>query len=166
MIEVIRINKEALKFREEVLHTPGGENLLKCFSCGTCTASCPVREVDERYNPRRIIRMVLLGMKEEVLRSDFIWLCSTCYTCSERCPQGVHLASIMRALKNIAVREGIVHPSFQMQAETIREHGKLYEIEDFDNKKRRRLNLPELEKKCADMESIFSCGVLKELKNP
>jgi len=164
MSKPIRIDKNALRFREEVLETPGGEHLLKCYSCGTCTASCPVREVDERYNPRRIIRMVLLGMKEEVLQSDFIWLCSTCYTCSERCPQGVHLSSIMKVLKNIAVREGIVPPSFRMQADTIREHGKLYEIEDFDNKKRARMNLPELEKKCPDMAAIFEKGALKDLK--
>ena len=107
--------------------------------------------------------MVLLGMKAEVLKSDFIWLCSTCYTCTERCPQGVHLTSIMRALKNIAIKEGIVPPSFKMQADTIRKHGKLYEIEDFDNKKRGRLGLPELEKKCADMEVLFSQGQLKDL---
>jgi len=164
MAKPIRITRNALKFRDEVLKTPGGENLLKCYACGACTAGCPVREVEERYNPRRIIRMVLLGMKHEVLRSDFIWLCSTCHTCSERCPQGVHLSSIMRALKNIAVLEGIVHPSFALQAKTIREHGKLYEIEDFDNKKRARMGLPELEKKCPDLEILFSGGALKNLK--
>jgi heterodisulfide reductase subunit C2 len=160
----IRIDKDSLKFKEEILNTPGGEHLLKCFACGTCTASCPVHDVDETYNPRRIIRMILLGMKEEVLKSDFVWLCSTCYTCSERCPQGVQLASIMRVLKNIAVREGIVHSSFKMQADTIREYGKLYEIEDFDNKKRKRLDLPELEKKNEDMEKIFSMTGLKDVK--
>lgn len=164
MTKKIRIDREGLRFREQVLDTPGGEHLLKCFACGTCTASCPVREVDERYNPRLIIRMVTLGMKEEVLQSDFIWLCSTCYTCSERCPQGVHLTDIMRALKNIAVKEGIVHPSFRAQASTIRKHGKLYEIEDFDNKKRKRLDLPELEKQCPDLEVIFGKGELKDIK--
>jgi heterodisulfide reductase subunit C len=70
----------------------------------------------------------------------------------------------MRVLKNIAVREGIIHPSFRMQAKTIREQGKLYEIEDFDNKKRNRLGLPELEKKCPDLEIIFSKGILKDVK--
>jgi len=164
MAKTIRINKNALKFRDEVLKIPGGENLLKCYACGTCTAGCPVREVEERYNPRRIIHMVLLGMKHEVLRSDFLWLCSSCHTCSERCPQGVHLSQIMRVLKNIAVREGIVHPSFALQAKTIREHGKLYEIEDFDNKKRARMGLPELEKKCPDLEILFSKGALKNIK--
>lgn len=159
----IRISKEGLRFRDEVLSMPGGENLLKCFACGTCTASCPVREVDETYNPRRIIRMVLLGMKDEVLRSDFVWLCSTCYTCTERCPQGVHLTSIMRALKNLAVKEGIVHPSFRMQLGAIRSQGKLYEIEDFDNKKRERLGLPALEKKCPDIEVLVARSELKDV---
>ena len=159
----IRISKEGLRFKDEVLSTPGGEHLLKCYACGTCTASCPVREVDERYNPRRIIRMVLLGLKDEVLRSDFLWLCSTCYTCTERCPQGVHLTSVMRALKNLAVKEGRVHPSFRMQLETIRAQGKLYEIEDFDNKKRERLGLPALEKKCPDLEVLVARGELKDL---
>lgn len=164
MVEPIKIDKEALNFREEVLNTPGGEHLLKCFACGTCTASCPVREVDDSYNPRRIIRMTLLGMRDEVLRSEFIWHCSTCYTCSERCPQGVHLTSIMRALKNIAVREGIIPESYKMQAKSIRSMGKIYEIEDFDNKKRARLGLPELEKKCPDLEAIMAQGELKDVK--
>jgi heterodisulfide reductase subunit C len=162
-MDTIRLDKDTLKFREEVLSTPGGEHLLKCYACGTCTAGCPVREVDDRYNPRRIIRMVLLGMKDQVLRSEFIWLCSTCYTCSERCPQGVHLSTIMQVLKNIAVREGIVPPSFQIQAKAIREQGKLYEIEDFDNKKRARMGLPELEKKCPDVEILFCKGTLKDM---
>jgi heterodisulfide reductase subunit C len=163
MDTAIRITPEGLRFKDEVLSTPGGENLLKCFACGTCTASCPVREVDESYNPRKIIRMVLLGLKDEVLRSEFVWHCSTCYTCTERCPQGVHLTSIMRALKNIAIRERIVPASYRMQAQSIRSMGKLYEIEDFDNKKRARMGLPELEKKCPDLETLFAQGALKDL---
>jgi heterodisulfide reductase subunit C len=69
----------------------------------------------------------------------------------------------MQVLKNIAVREGIVPPSFQIQAKAIREQGKLYEIEDFDNKKRARMGLPELEKKCPDVEILFCKGTLKDM---
>ena len=69
----------------------------------------------------------------------------------------------MRALKNLAVKEGVVHPSFRMQLQTIRSQGKLYEIEDFDNKKRERLGLPQLEKKCPDLEVLVARGELNDL---
>ena len=118
-------------FKYEVAAEMGGQNINRCFACGTCTAGCPVREIDDKYNPRKIIRMVLLGMREKVLKSDFIWLCSTCYTCYDRCPQGVQLTAIMTALKNIAAREGYIHPSFKQQAKLLKNFGRLYEVEDF-----------------------------------
>ena len=107
------------RFKYEVAEEPGGENIKVCFSCGVCTAGCPVSEIDPNYNPRRIIRMVLLGMREEVLSSDFIWLCTLCYTCYARCPQNVKFTDVMRAIRNIAVREGYVHPSFLKRVDGI-----------------------------------------------
>jgi heterodisulfide reductase subunit C len=130
------------RFKYDVAAEPGGENIKLCFACGICTASCPIREVDDRYNPRRIIRMVLLGMKDRVLKSDFIWLCSSCYACTERCPQGVHFTDVMNTIKNIAVKEGHIHPSYSMQVGIIRKAGRLYEIDAFDNNKRTALGLP------------------------
>ena len=96
----------------EIAAEPGGEHIRRCFACGTCTASCPVREVTERYNPRRIIHMALLGLREALLTSDFIWLCSTCYSCHERCPQDVRITELMHAIKNVAVRHGCIPSSF------------------------------------------------------
>ncbi|MDP7264670.1 MAG: 4Fe-4S dicluster domain-containing protein, partial [Candidatus Thermoplasmatota archaeon] len=93
-------------FKREVAEEKGGENIQLCFTCGTCSAVCPVFSVNDTYNPRKIIRMVLLGMKEEVLSSEFIWLCSGCYSCYERCPRDVKITSLMGAIRNIAVREG------------------------------------------------------------
>jgi heterodisulfide reductase subunit C len=93
-------------FKFEIAARPGGENIRKCFSCGTCTAGCPVFQVEQRYNPRRIIRMVLLGLRERVLRSKTIWLCSQCYTCTAHCPQQVDFSSIMTVLREMAVAEG------------------------------------------------------------
>jgi len=141
-------------FKYEVAAEPGGQHISRCFACGTCTAGCPVREIDEKYNPRKIIRMVLLGMREKVLKSDFIWLCSTCYTCFDRCPQGVQLTAIMTALKNIAAREGYIHPSFKEQARLVSKFGRLYEVEDFDNKKREKLGLPPVKKTFDDVTKI------------
>jgi heterodisulfide reductase subunit C len=93
-------------FRDEVASMPGGANISKCFACGTCAAGCPVTNVDEEYNCRTIIRKVLFGMREEVLKSPAIWLCIMCYRCYARCPQQVNFTDIMRALRHMAVRDG------------------------------------------------------------
>jgi heterodisulfide reductase subunit C len=104
-------------FKFEIAARPGGENIKKCFACGTCTAGCPVFHVEHAYNPRRIIRMILLGMREEVLKSPVIWLCSQCYTCSANCPQDVDFSDIMFALRDLAVREGYAPASLRERVE-------------------------------------------------
>ena len=100
------------KFKYDVANEPGGENVKVCFACGLCTASCPVADIDEKFNPRRIIRMVLLGMRKEVLSSDTIWFCIQCYNCQGHCPQNVDFADSMKALRSMAVKEGYVALSF------------------------------------------------------
>jgi heterodisulfide reductase subunit C len=106
-------------FKFEIAQRPGGENIRKCFACGTCTAGCPVFHVEHEYNPRKIIRMILLGMREQVLRSKIIWLCSQCYTCSANCPQDVDFSHIMMALRDLAVEEGYAPPQLLEQVEQI-----------------------------------------------
>ena len=93
-------------FKDEIAAEPGGEAIDTCFSCGTCVTSCPIRWVDENYNPRRIVKMAVMGMRDEVLSSRFIWLCSACDICFRRCPQGVHISDLMNAIRNVAIREG------------------------------------------------------------
>ena len=108
----IVMNELDTKFKYDVANEPGGENIKRCFACGLCTAGCPISDIDPRFNPRRIIRMVLLGMRKEVLSSDFIWFCIQCYTCQAHCPQNVDFSDVVKALRSIAIREGYVHPSF------------------------------------------------------
>ena len=83
----INLNELDPEFKHRVAEQPGGEGLKACFGCKACTAACPIQPIDKRYDPRKIIRMALLGMKKQVLESDFIWLCSSCYGCQEVCPQ-------------------------------------------------------------------------------
>jgi len=99
-------------FKHDVAAQPGGEQIKVCFSCGTCTAGCPVTEVDPRYSPRKIIRQILLGQREAVLSSELIWYCETCYACSAYCPQNVKFGDVMRALREMAVAEGYWKPEF------------------------------------------------------
>ena len=93
-------------FKNDVRNTPGGANVLNCFLCGSCTAGCPVNEIDDEYNPRKIMRLVLLDMEDEVLKSDEIWKCNQCHTCVAHCPQDVRFADIVRALREIAIEKG------------------------------------------------------------
>ncbi len=141
---------------DEIAAEPGGEHIRRCYSCGTCTASCPVREVTERYNPRRIIHMALLGLREPVLSSDFIWLCSTCYSCYERCPQDVRITELMHAIKNVAVRHGYIHPSFTAQVELLGRHGRLYEITGFENERRAEQGLPAVEEQAPEVGALLA----------
>ncbi|MDQ7822367.1 MAG: 4Fe-4S dicluster domain-containing protein [Candidatus Eremiobacteraeota bacterium] len=142
-------------FAGEVASMPGGEAVRRCFHCGCCAAGCPVREIEEAYNPRSIIRKIVLGLREEVLRSDFIWLCSACYNCQERCPQEVRITDLMVVLRNMAVKCGFIHPSFRKQVELLAGTGRLYEIEDFDNKKRKKSALPMLRKEFPEVRAIL-----------
>jgi len=140
----IVLNELDPKFKYEVAEQPGGENIKVCFSCGLCTAGCPVSEIDENYNPRKIIHMVLLGMKQQVLSSDFIWLCSLCYTCYAHCPQNVKFTDVMRALRTMAVSEGYVHPSFP---------DRIKEIDNLSEKLRHQMALSILERKTEDTQT-------------
>jgi len=94
-------------FKNTVAKHPGGEHVLDCFLCGTCTAGCPVSEIDDGFNPRKIMRQILYGMKDETLSDGEIWKCCQCHICVAHCPQDVRFADIVRVLREIAVSEGV-----------------------------------------------------------
>jgi heterodisulfide reductase subunit C len=106
-------------FRELVANTPGGEKLANCYQCGTCTAGCPVSELRESYSPKRILKMALLGMKEQILTSPELWQCTQCHVCVAHCPQDVRCADIIRVLRQLAVGGGYVPQRLYDEAERI-----------------------------------------------
>jgi len=134
------------KFKYELSKIPGGEKLLRCFQCGTCTSDCPVARFSDTYRPRTIIRMAQLGLKERVLKSETLWLCAACFTCTDRCPQGVEVASVIRVLRNLAAENGFVPVVFKEQAVSILDSGYAYKIPALRIKKRETQGLPPLPK--------------------
>jgi heterodisulfide reductase subunit C len=134
------------KFKYEVAKMPGGEKLMRCFQCGTCTSDCPVARFSETYRPRQIIRMAQLGLKGRVLNSDTIWLCAACFTCTDRCPQDVEVASVIRVLRNMAAEQGVVPQVFKEEAACILESGYAYRIPELRLKRRQSVGLPPLPK--------------------
>lgn len=81
-----------------------GENLLKCYQCGMCAAGCPAAFAMDML-PSKAIRLLQLGLAEEVLDSDAPWYCAACQTCYARCPKGLDLSRIMEAIREIAIQE-------------------------------------------------------------
>lgn len=72
-----------------------------CMQCGTCSAGCPnVHSMD--ISPRAMWRKVVSGQLEEVLASNTYALCSSCYTCTVRCPRGISVTEGMSALKRLS----------------------------------------------------------------
>lgn len=93
------------KFPEEVAALPGGEALRECIQCGTCSGTCPV-SVYMDYTPRRLIALAREGFERDVLSSRTIWLCTSCYACTVRCPAGIKITDIMYAFKRLAIKKG------------------------------------------------------------
>jgi NADPH-dependent glutamate synthase beta subunit-like oxidoreductase len=98
------------QFKFEVTAMPGGEVASRCFDCGTCAGVCPVSEAESAFDPRRIIHMIRMGLKDRLLGSEAIWYCSNCDTCAFVCPQEVQFSSVVRVLREMAVKEGYVDP--------------------------------------------------------
>ena len=136
--------EKPLDFAKEIASKHGGETITRCYQCGTCASTCPVARTTERYNPRQIIRLALLGHRDEVLKGDAIWLCASCYNCQERCPQKVEIAEVIHALRNIAIREGNIPSIYTEFATGLMNEGRLAPISKFVEKKRPEYGLPPL----------------------
>ena len=134
------------KFKYEISKMHGGEKLMRCFQCGTCTSDCPIARFSDTYRPRQIIRMTQLGLKDRVLKSDTLCLCASCFTCTDRCPQDVEVASVIRVLRNLAAEQGNIPQVFKEECASILESGYAYKIPELRMKKRETSGLPPLPK--------------------
>lgn len=112
-------------FMEEVANTPRGRGVLTCIQCGRCTSSCPVARVVQEHNPRKLMEMIILGLRSDVLLGTLPWHCLSCFTCLDRCPQGGDVGEAMFAIRNLAVRQGNVPNGTLVQAESLFETGRV-----------------------------------------
>lgn len=133
------------KFRQEVLSHEEARGLNACFSCGTCTAGCPISAAFPEYSPRKLAKMVKLGMREEVLGSPLIWYCTTCSSCEQHCPQNVRFFSILNVLKNMAAEAGHAPSPWIEQTRQVMRTGLVFPADDALARKRKARSLPAIE---------------------
>ncbi len=83
-----------------------GHWVKMCMQCGVCAGSCPLGPHWE-HSPQKIFGMIRAGKREEVLTSDSMWMCTSCYNCIVRCPRKLPITHIMHGLANYAHRLGM-----------------------------------------------------------
>jgi len=98
-MQVVAPSKEVI----DIIKEEGGEVFKLCYQCGTCTTTCPWNTV-RNFLIRRIMHQAQLGLID--FEDEDVWLCVTCKTCVERCPRGVEIIDVWRALRRVIVEVG------------------------------------------------------------
>lgn len=115
-----------------VVERHSGESVSRCYHCRKCTNGCPLA-IAMDVMPNEVMRMVQLGLEDEVLRSKTIWVCASCQTCTTRCPNDIDIAHLMDTLRQINRIRGVqpgeenvakFHDAF---LKSVRHHGRVFE---------------------------------------
>ena len=84
--------------QEEIAGLAGGENIHRCWQCGSCTNACTINAMNNDFNPRYWIYLIRMGMEDELLLDkDIIWQCVSCNKCTSACPRDVNPEGVMKA---------------------------------------------------------------------
>ena len=121
----------------------GIETVKHCFQCGTCSGSCPSGRRTP-YKVRQIVRKCLLGLKEEVITDDALWMCTTCYTCQERCLRSVKIVEIIKKARNVAAHAGYMAKPHKMTGVYVINTGHAVPINDNVKALRSKIGLSEV----------------------
>ncbi|MBD3234681.1 MAG: heterodisulfide reductase [candidate division Zixibacteria bacterium] len=108
LIALRTINDEMRRKIKEI----SGQDISKCFQCGTCSASCPMEE-HLQAPPRRIMTLIQFGQSEALDLLNTPWVCASCHNCMVRCPRGIDITRVMEAIRLLRLRQNInqVEPS-------------------------------------------------------
>jgi len=104
MTAQIKLDDLQCDFKEMVLENVPDANLDLCLTCGACTGGCPASSL-MNLDPRKLLRMVLLGMDEEVLSTPWAWVCTMCARCYSVCPMKINIPKMVYNLRASWPRE-------------------------------------------------------------
>lgn len=94
------------EFRKAIEDSGLANDIRRCMACGKCVGTCPVAAVTPSYNPRQVIREVLLGNYERIIASEEIWRCFWCAGCYTVCPSEIKYPLLMLVLRYYALAHG------------------------------------------------------------
>jgi heterodisulfide reductase subunit C2 len=141
-VETLTRDSIDVNFKQEVMDA-GAETLALCFQCGTCTGACPSGRRTP-YRIRQIVRKSVMGLKEQVISDDTLWMCTTCYECQERCPRGIKIVDIVKIARNYASQAGYMAKAHKMTGSFVIKTGHGVPINDATMALRKSVGLSEL----------------------
>ena len=141
-IDVITRENIDTDFKQQIMDA-GAETVAICFQCGTCTGACPSGRRTP-YRIRSVVRRAVMGLKDDVLSDDTIWMCTTCYECQERCPRGIKIVDIVKAIRNEAAKAGYMAPAHKATGSFVLKTGHGVPINSATKELRKRVGLTEL----------------------
>lgn len=98
------LNKDEGKALAKKIASESDVKLHECYQCGKCTAGCPMAHAMD-VMPRQVVRMLQLGMSEELMKSRTIWICAACHTCVERCPHEIDIPTLIERTRYEAKKQ-------------------------------------------------------------
>jgi len=100
---------EVKEIKKEIYDRLKKLNTSRCFACGTCASGCPIPGTEgmEGWDPRVAIRMINYGLIDEVVNSQFPWVCTGCGRCGWACPMGLDMVPIWGLMKALRPRETV-----------------------------------------------------------
>ncbi|MBP2044814.1 CoB--CoM heterodisulfide reductase subunit C [Methanobacterium aggregans] len=131
-----------VNFKQEIMDA-GAESVAVCFQCGTCSGACPSGRRTP-YKVRQLVRKAVMGLKEDVISDDTIWMCTTCYECQERCPRGIKIVDVVKAVRNQAAHAGYMAPAHKATGSFVIKTGHGVPINDATKALRKSVGLTEL----------------------
>ena len=121
-------------FTRDVMAMPEGAKIRQCQQCGACSGSCATGYLMD-HGPREVIAAFRAGMIDEILKGNTIWLCTSCYYCTVRCPAGIKITDLMYELKRLAIKYDLLPAGNKNPAMTkyfidsVQKHGRNHEVE-------------------------------------
>jgi ferredoxin len=102
--EPIILSQQRGEFSDKVRNLLPEGNLNLCLTCGTCSGGCPATGL-ENMDPRKFVRMIFLGMDEEVMTTPWVWMCTMCQRCIYACPMNVDIPQMVYLARQSWARE-------------------------------------------------------------
>lgn len=123
MTEVTGSTPFSEAFEASLLAGRDGQRFRACLQCGTCSGVCPFGFVMDTP-PGAMIGALRAGHFDWVTATDSVWMCVSCYACTQGCPALIPLtAGLMTRAKEEMLLSGNVPTELQEALENSQRYG-------------------------------------------